>query len=549
MPSSPPKRFPTKRAVLLQFLLVAALTVVVRLPFLLHGARFFDADEAVEGLMARHLLQGEFPVYLWGQHYKGVPEVYLAGLFFAVAGPGVIALKAATLACFAAFTSLQFLLIRRLFSGRIAWLTTALVLAGPPSLVLWSLSANAEIVLTLLAGTIAGLGLERWRQTGSRGGLVAAAAAVGFGLWVQQYIVYYLVAAAITWLLTLPAAGSRVRMFFGARELPIPARVALGMVLAIALGYVILGVVAFCTGGFDVEVADLVIGLKNPQKLWRIGAAIGMLYGAGRTAGWLATTRAGRAGRSSALYALLGCAAGYAPALLGRFQGRGGAPISRMDIHGLGTATGAIVSRIAPMVLGFRGPGTEWLGVPGWLVAVIGLTACVSCASLFAHPSRPGDRPTPFFHVFLVTTPALFLMSGAFVDAQSYRYLMPLYAALPVVLALGVSVASRWHVVAGAALFLLLFGTFGAQQASWYEHLEPDAESPAILDCLEASHVRGAFADYWHSYKLTFLADERVIVAPATGVDRYPPFTAFVRALARTETGAAGKPCAAILVQ
>src|SRR6185503_6318367 len=68
---------------ILQLLLIAALVVIVRAPFLVHGDRFFDADEAVEGLMASHVLQGEHPAFLWGQRYKGVPEVYLAAAVFA----------------------------------------------------------------------------------------------------------------------------------------------------------------------------------------------------------------------------------------------------------------------------------------------------------------------------------------------------------------------------------------------------------------------------------------------------------------------------------
>ena len=91
----------------LQLLLIAALVIVSRAPFLLHGDRFFDSDEAVEGLMARHVLEGEHPAFLWGQRYKGVPEVYLAAAVFAVAGPSVIALKSVTLACFALFVCLQ----------------------------------------------------------------------------------------------------------------------------------------------------------------------------------------------------------------------------------------------------------------------------------------------------------------------------------------------------------------------------------------------------------------------------------------------------------
>ena len=71
---------------LLAFATIAVVTIAARLPFLLRADRFFDSDEAVEGLMARHVLLGEFPAFLWGQRYKGVPEVYLSSAVFRAAG-------------------------------------------------------------------------------------------------------------------------------------------------------------------------------------------------------------------------------------------------------------------------------------------------------------------------------------------------------------------------------------------------------------------------------------------------------------------------------
>ncbi len=147
--------------------------------------------------MARHVLQGEHPAFLWGQRYKGVPEVYLAAAAFAVTGPGVVALKSVTLACFALFVCVQFVVVERLFSRAIAWMATAFLIVGPPSLVLWSLSGNAEIVLTMLAGTVICLGVDLWRRTGSRTSFLVACTATGFGLWVQQYITYYIVALGL----------------------------------------------------------------------------------------------------------------------------------------------------------------------------------------------------------------------------------------------------------------------------------------------------------------------------------------------------------------
>ena len=133
------------------------------------------------------------------------------------------------------------------------------------------------------------------------------------------------------------------------------------------------------------------------------------------------------------------------------------------------------------------------------------------------------------FHILVVLAPILFVASGSYIDAQSYRYLMPLHAALPVVYAVGIEAALRTNRMAGIALLAVLVSLFALQQADWYRRLEPDREAHAIVDCLNSAGVRAARADYWLSYKLTFLTGERVIVAPANGVDRYPPYTAAVR--------------------
>src|SRR3954470_5996486 len=98
MTGSKPRSGLTATSLALAF---AALAVAARLPFLLSHRIAFDSDEAVEGLMARHVLRGEFPAFFWAQAYKGVPEVYASAGAFAVFGPTVTVLKMVTLAAFA----------------------------------------------------------------------------------------------------------------------------------------------------------------------------------------------------------------------------------------------------------------------------------------------------------------------------------------------------------------------------------------------------------------------------------------------------------------
>ena len=151
----------------------------------------------------------------------------------------------------------------------------------------------------------------------------------------------------------------------------------------------------------------------------------------------------------------------------------------------------------------------------------------------------------PFFHVLAVVVPVLVIASGSFVDAQSYRYLMPIYGALPVVLAVGVQQISRWSNAAASVVLAVLLGIFAAEQVEWYRRLAPDKRSDVALGCLRESRVPGGYADYWLSYKLTFLTDEQIILAP-TASDRYPPYADFVRALGLSP---AAQPCRSVLLQ
>ena len=55
---------------------------------------FFDSDQAVTGLMAKHLSEGRaFPLFMYGQSYMLAVEAWLAAPLFWIAGPTVAALR------------------------------------------------------------------------------------------------------------------------------------------------------------------------------------------------------------------------------------------------------------------------------------------------------------------------------------------------------------------------------------------------------------------------------------------------------------------------
>jgi hypothetical protein len=61
--------------------------------FIAFPQSFFDSDQAIVGLMAKHLIEGRaFPLFFYGQTYLLGVEAWVAAPFFAIAGPTVAAL-------------------------------------------------------------------------------------------------------------------------------------------------------------------------------------------------------------------------------------------------------------------------------------------------------------------------------------------------------------------------------------------------------------------------------------------------------------------------
>jgi hypothetical protein len=74
--------------------LLAGVLIRVALSVRTHGT--LDGDEALLGIQAEHILQGERPLYFYGLSYFGSLEAYVVAGVFSVFGPSVAALRAVT---------------------------------------------------------------------------------------------------------------------------------------------------------------------------------------------------------------------------------------------------------------------------------------------------------------------------------------------------------------------------------------------------------------------------------------------------------------------
>jgi hypothetical protein len=110
-------------------LVVAALA---RGALLASGTVSFHADEAVVGLMARHITQGARPVFFYGQAYMGSLDAWIVAAGFRLLGESVAAMRLVQSALYLLAVALGYTVAWRL-SGRmtVAWVA-GLMLAVPP---------------------------------------------------------------------------------------------------------------------------------------------------------------------------------------------------------------------------------------------------------------------------------------------------------------------------------------------------------------------------------------------------------------------------------
>ena len=306
--------------------------------------------------------------------------------------------------------------ISRLFSPPVAWLTSLFAIVAPPSLVDWSLVGVAEISVTLLAGATAVLATHAWRQTRSLRALAVFAFAIGFGFWVQQYTFDYLVAiAAAAWIDAPRACRSTLADLVAADGVPRWAAVSARLLLAGAIVDAVLGLHSFFTGGFTSSVFGVPVENIHPQKLWRISA---VLFVIPISASWW--RRARRRDPDLVRHTVIAVGAflvGFSPYIVGRLRGGGAsAPMRSANAVEMWEATRRSANEMRHRV---RCSAAREPAAPSARGDVSG-----PCRDSW-HRRYAGirrSRETMFFHVFPLVSVALFLMSVAFVDAQSYRY-------------------------------------------------------------------------------------------------------------------------------
>ena len=117
------------------------------------GGVAVDSDEAVIGLMGRHIPAGKYVFFFYSQEYMGSLETYLAALLFSVFESSSWVLKLAPFVFSVLFFLLSVHLTRTLYGRRVGLLTALLLVSSSPFSLVWSVKAQGGYMETLFFGT------------------------------------------------------------------------------------------------------------------------------------------------------------------------------------------------------------------------------------------------------------------------------------------------------------------------------------------------------------------------------------------------------------
>ena len=469
--------------------IVLAIAITVALArssvFVLWPESYFDSDQAVFGLMARHLAElRAFPVFMYGQSYILGVEAWMAAPLFAVFGSSATALK---VPLFVMNAAIVWLLLRTL--ERDAGLRPLAAAAASLPFILPAVSLAAVFVepsggnvepflYVLLIWTL-------------RNRPVPCGILFAIGFLQREFTLYALIA-----LLTIELLNRRLLTSAGLR--------ARGTMLGMAgLTWI------------------AVQGVRRLSSGSGPGTSIDHLYGASNNILELATRTC------------------FSPATAARGTGL------LFSLHWpelLGTAPYPLSA------FAIESTTSQGLAATSWLPGLVVLLAIVGIAVTWWRTPRPAPCFAVYLVVVGMLSAAGYVL-GRCGEVNFFGMRYELLSVLGIVGLSGWFLAwTPPRVLAGAwaaalVAWIAVLAVPHARLAREYLTAPPTPAKRQLIAVLEARGVRYGTADYWIAYYVSFLTRERIILA-STDVERIRTYNTIVQQHAAEAVHISRRPCA-----
>lgn len=454
----------------------------------------FNADEAIVALMARHILQGERPVFFYGQAYMGSLDAFLTAMIFRIVGEQVWGIRLVQTLLYLMTMLTTYYIGKQILGSSRAGLFAAGLLAIPPvNTTLYTTASLGGYGEALLIGNLILLAAWRVKELCERLPIteekyspswhLPAATLVwgmvcGLGLWANGLTMVYAVPSAVLVLISMGKCKLR-----------------LGVVLP-----VLLGLVGFFIGSIPWWGFALQNGLES-----LMGELVGQAVAVENDPYWM-----------------------------------------RVINHLVGFLLFGLTA-----MLGLRPPWeVTWLGLP--LIPFV-LVAWIAIGWYWLRRLESNSAVKLLNGIAIVFSLA-FLLTSFGVDSSG-RYFLPLGVVLSLMAGCVVDKWMERKPAAGLAVVLLLiFQLWGNIQCGlkfppgfttqFYAPARVDMMAlPEVMDFLKQQGELRGYSNYWVTYPLAFLSGEEILFSPRLPYhpdlrytlrdDRYPEYTRRVKSAER----------------
>lgn len=184
------------------FALICA--AILKITLFTGGLIPFNADEAVVALMARHILQGQFPIFFYGQAYMGSLDAWLIAGGFLIFGQQIWVIRLVQMIIYLGTIFTTALIAKSISGNERNGIVAALLMAFPTiNVTLYTTASLGGYGETMLIGNIiilAALRIAIQSTTKKFANWLIFGFFIGLGIWVFGYSLVYSIPALI-WLM------------------------------------------------------------------------------------------------------------------------------------------------------------------------------------------------------------------------------------------------------------------------------------------------------------------------------------------------------------